>query len=224
MDNNLIHIVILGILSIGFFVLVVWVYSTYQRSLSIKYFSGFLLGLAILAGVSASILVEQSDASLLFVTRLGYYTGAITTVMFLMFSLYYPVPSQKIPQNNHLFWVLPLVFFLPYIFLNPYFVESVFIENGLPKENVGSLYFVLPLFVVTYFIISIRNLIVKLPFVAALRKQLKLVIGTIIFAGGSSITLDVILPAFGVRFPHYIAQEIAIAIYGVTSYIVLKRN
>lgn len=143
--------------------------------------------------------------------------------MLLMFSWHYPIPSRNIPANSHLFWIVPLAFFLPYILLTDVFIPGIRILNGYPTEVHGPGYWVFPVFVLVYFVWFVVNFATKLKYVhGTLYQDTLAFMWLLILSAAAGVLFDVVLPALGSpRIPLGIYS--AIPIVGLSTYIVLKK-
>jgi hypothetical protein len=140
-----------------------------------------------------------------------------------MLSWYYPIPSASIPKQTILFWLIPLIFFIPYILFNPSFIHGVERVGTALKESYGPAYFVFPLFVLGYVTWSLKNLISKLKFVEGRQlRDTRLFIWAFILAVLSGLVFDVMVPATGrPRVP--IGIYSSVIIYGLSAYIMAKK-
>lgn len=190
--------IILLFLSAALLSLAVWMLRRYQRSLSITYYSLFLLALAGIAATNGWLLSNWAGPTPLRLTQVGYFFGVLTFSMLAMFSLYYPIPSTRIPKRPELFWIVPVVFFLPFIFLSSIFISSVTVGVGSTHEIYGSGFWIFPVFVIAYLVWSLVNFARKLRLAQGREQQATLtMIWAVSLASISGSVFDVIIPATG---------------------------
>jgi hypothetical protein len=220
-----VHVFILGVLAIIHIVLAIWTFRTYERSEAIRYFCGFLLGMSLIAALNGAMLIPGTESSWLTITRVGYVAGVFTFTMFSLFALAYLGPMARPKIGRAFIWALPLAFFAPYVFLNNEFVRSVDKVDGLPKETIGTQYW--PFLVVVFCLVlwSVLLLVKKLRMsVGEMRKNTAMLLTAFILSAGvGGLALDVILPAFDIRYAHYIGIETSVLLAGLTAFIVGKR-
>lgn len=223
MNNISLHVYFLGFISLALLSLAIWIFVRYQKTNSILYLCGFLLGLSLIAGISALVFLPLSTESITLLTRAGYLGGVLTFSMLLMFSWYFPTLSRSIPKRDHLFWIVPLSFFPPYILLNPSFLVSAEHTPTGTQETTGNGYWVFLTFVIVYFLPTLRNLFRKLPSVSGKeQRDLKLFTWALVVAAMLGVIFDVIIPATGrPRVP--IGVYSSTLLLGIASYIVMKK-
>lgn len=219
----ILHVIILGFLAAAYLALGLWIHAKYQRSAAIQSFVGFLLGLAALS--LASLLYQlSSEPSILFrIAQFGYLSGVFTFSMMLVFSWNYPIPSTSSPKNQTLFWIVPLVFFLPLLFLSDGFLKAVEVVGAQRREVAGSLYWLFPVMVTTYFIWALINFFRKLKFLEGKQlRAMRVFVWAFVASAFVGVAFDVVLPAIrGVRGPYGI--ELSLALVGISSYIAFKK-
>lgn len=200
-----------------------WMIKKYQRSPSVIYLSGVLLGLAIMMTAQVVLFSTKDLSTALLFDRLGFFGGVWTFSMILMFSLFFPFPTKRLPHNNALLWILPNVFFLPYIFLNPSFLKSVdFVAAGV-HENYGMSFWLFPLVIGAFFISSVVVLLKKVPLAQGVtQSSIRLFVLTLFVTTGLAIFFDVVRPAFGYpRIP--ISGLYALLLFSVSTYVLARK-
>lgn len=214
--------IVLYTLASGMLVLATTMFVQYQRSESIRYYFGFLLGLSVIAFAQASLPILDKESSLLLVTRIGYFGGIVTFTMLLMFSLYFPVPTATRVRIPALLWVVPIAFFTPLILLSNSFVSSVTLVSPWTKEVYGPAFFLFPGLVIVYVIWSIHNLFLKRELTQGTSRPTGLLLWTLLGSMSLGLVFDVLLPAIGqTRIPVGIFS--AIVLFGLSTFIVLKK-
>lgn len=220
----LLHAYILLAIALVLMSLALRLFLKYQRTPSIAYFATMFLGLAALAIITTIVITSQNDGTVLLATRLGYFAGVLVFSMMLMFSWYYPAPSKNIPRHQELFWIVPLVFFLPFILMSSMAVQGIERVNSVVREVAGPGFFVFPLFVLIFIAWSLGNLVTKLRTTQVdQQRNVRLVILGFTLGAGASLLFDAILPLFGHPPRHYVSVELSSVLIGVTAYIVTRK-
>lgn len=194
------HPILLILLSLSLLGLAIWLIKRYQPSSLTRYYVGFLFGLATIAGVHGLIFLSINGPVelLTLLDKFGYLGGVITFSMLLQFSFYYPIPSAKIPNRSELLWIVPLVFFIPYFLLSEIAIQQAMELNGGVKEIYGPGFFIFPLFVITYVIWTIINLVKKIKITQGPeQRNTRLFIIVLILATLAGVIFDVVIPALG---------------------------
>ncbi|MBI2984616.1 MAG: hypothetical protein HYY50_03255 [Candidatus Kerfeldbacteria bacterium] len=200
-----------------------WMVQRYQRSPSITYYAGFLSALSAIAIIQGSLFLNLESPVVLFLTRLGYLAGAATFSFLLLFTWYFPIPSQRIPKNDRWYLLLPIVFFLPLVLFNPSFIRNVVLADGFWHEIHGPLFWVFPIFVSVYVVWSLANLVTKFRYVQSPQwGSIKVFMVALIAAVLSGLIFDVLIPVTGrPRIP--IGIYSASLLFGFSTYIVAKK-
>lgn len=217
-----IHFYILSVLAAADICLALWMFARYIRTAAILYYAAFLLSLGCIAVISALTLTTWSDNHLLILDRLGYIFGAMTFTMLLFFSFYYPVSSKLVSGNTRLMWIIPLAFFVPFIFI-PAFIPAVSRGASFLVEEHGPLYFIFPLYVVTLFIWSMYNLVRKLKTGLGINKSVRIFIYALLLTALIGVVNDVILRPIGKTPVPYLGDESSSLIFALTVGIILKK-
>lgn len=213
---------ILFLLAAALLTLSAYILFNYQRSQSIRYYAGFLLGLAIIAIAQAKLPLTENSATLLTITRVGYFGGVVTFTMLLMFSFFFPVPNKKSAVQQNLLWIIPLTFFVPVVFLSNTFLSSVTENAKGIQENQGTLFFLFPILIILYVFWTLKNLITKRGLTQGLSQPVGIFIWVLLIATTLGLIFDVLLPALGQ--PRLgIGIYSAIVLFGLSTYIVVKR-
>ncbi len=223
-STNLIHFYILLLIA----AVLVWLSSRlflkYQKAPAITYLSFLFLALAVLATITGIIGISTNDGNVLVLTRLGYLFGVAVFSMMLMTSWYFPVPSPNLLRRTELFWIVPVAFFLPLTVLSSSLVQGIERFNGNVKEVAGPAFFLFPLLVAVYFILSLVNLIKKLGTVQGeQRKHLQLIIAGLCLGAGSAVIFDGVLPFFNFPARHYVSIELASVFIGSSVFIMTRK-
>lgn len=192
----MIHLYLLSTLALLLVGLSLWLLTRYQSAPAIRYYAGFLFGLAILATVSGLLYISP-DTMTVTLTRVGYIAGIWTFSMLLVFSWFFPSPSPSTPTQSNLFWLLPLAFFIPLILWSPDFVVGAAVSGSGTIENHGSLFILFPIFVMIYVVWSFVNLLQKITGAKSARADLVTFSWVLMVATVLGVIFDVILPASG---------------------------
>lgn len=196
---------------------------SYQKSPAVRYYALFLLSLATIGLIHALLFLTNEQSTLTLMTRFGYLAGTLTFSFLLMFSLYYPIPGRVMGPRTILWWLLPVVFFVPYIFFNPNFIFSV--EPALKgfSEHHGWSFVIFPVFVLAYCVMTLMNLFGKWNKVQG-RQQRDLQIFSWIFVLTLALAFifDVVLLGTGTRWVP-IGLYSAFLLCGFSTYIVRRK-
>lgn len=224
MSVNVIHFYILLLIAAVLIWLSLRLFSKYQKTPAITYLGFLFLALAVLATITGTIGISTNDGNVLILTRLGYLFGVLVFSMMLMTSWYFPVPSANFPRRTELFWIVPVAFFLPLTVLSNSLIQGIERFNGNIKEVAGPAFFLFPLLVAVYFILSLINLIKKLSSVQGeQRKHLQLIIAGLCLGAGSAVIFDAVLPFFGFPARHFVSIELASVFIGSSVFIVTRK-
>ncbi len=217
----MIHAYLLSFLALLLLGLSLWLLTRYQASAGIRYYAGFLFGLAVLAAVSGLIYVVPA-AVLLVVTRIGYIAGAWTFSMLLLFSWYFPTPSASTPRQANMFWVVPLAFFIPLALWSPDFISGVALWGSGSVESHGHLFFLLPIFIGFCVVWAFKNLVQKITGDRKARTDLVTFSWVLIVTTVLGVVFDIILPATGrPRIP--IGIYSSAVLFGLSTYIIARK-
>jgi hypothetical protein len=201
----------------------IWMVGKYQRALSTTYLAGLLVGLSVMMLAQVVLFTTHQLSTAILFDRLGFFGGVWTYSMILMFCLYFPFPSKQMIKNSALLWIVPNVFFIPYIFLNSSFLTHInFITGGI-QETYGKSFWLFPIIIILYFISSVIVLLIKAPSAkGVMRGSLLLFVVTLFIVAGLAGYFDVIRPATGhPRIP--IGGIYALLLFGVSAYTLAKR-
>ncbi|USN53788.1 MAG: hypothetical protein H6760_01300 [Candidatus Nomurabacteria bacterium] len=196
-----------------------------MQTLSIRYYSGFLFGLALIALLNGLLLLFGGQESQTVLHKIGFISGTFTFVMFFMFSKYFPISTARPNSRDILFWVIPITFFIPFILFNQQFIQSVIIENGISKPTFGVWYTPFMLVLATFVLGAIYNLIQKYKITTELeiRKNIRDITAVFFVSGLLGFLLDVVLPRFNVYTAHYFAIESSLFVALTTAIIIAKK-
>lgn len=200
-----------------------WIRTRYQSSQAIIYHSLFLSSLGVIAIVSGLTYVQLPAERMVWIFRLGYFSGLVTYCMLLMFSFFYPIPNQRISSRLGLLWILPMCILGTLILTSPLFLQGLDqVSNGW-TEIQGALYWLFPLFVLMALVWTLTNFFRKKSMVQGKDKSsLQIFTAVLIIASVLGLIFDVLLPAFGGTRLH-IGVYAASVLFAVSSYIVLRK-
>ena len=194
------HTIILILLSLFELGLMGYVLVAYQRTPSIYALAGLLFGFGAMSFLVGLIPIVESESLRLFLGRAGFYSGAITFASLIVLAAYYPLPSVLPKSSLKLVVLLPLLFFLPFIFLYDGFLRKVEIFQGSAQAITGSGFWALTVFSAGALLFSLALMFKKKRFVSGQqRRQVGYFISLMLCTGVIGLITDFVLPHAGIR-------------------------
>lgn len=219
-----IHGIILWALSVLEIVLVVYIYSRYQRTGSIYSLCGLLLGFSLMSFFVGLLMTPISNEARLIFAKAAFFSGGISFVSLYAFSIYYPIRVFSKQNFIRLSIWLPLMALLPFTMFAPRFVHEVIVDKGNIDIVPGSFFWIFMIFTVVYCLSAIVMLISKIQHTSGEQRRQVLIVTIIIgLSGIMAVITNQLLPVFGIPFNKVYGPESAGVVSMVIALIAMKK-
>lgn len=219
-----IHQILLFAFGILELILAVVILVRYQKTPSIQALSGILYSFIAMTFLLVAMMNTDNATTRLVLARLSFLAGCFGFVNTLKLAIYYPIHSLVSQRNANLLYWIPIIVFIPIIFITSKFVSAIDLVNQVPQPITGYLFPIFVIFAAFYLVTAVIIMGKKLRMVSGEQhKQAVTFVALLILAGIIGLVANFILPMLNITSNTIIGMEAGGVMLMFVASVVIKK-